>query len=1192
MQQYRLIYLSCVLVLLLATTGTAKAQSFSFNHLTTYNGLSDNNVRSLVIDKKGFLWIGTIDGLNVYDGYTVSTYRKANRPAMASNNVIHLTCDSRNRIWLGMMEGVTWVDEKRQFHRVVLYDSITDFVCRTIQDTRTYGPVLYTSLGQFYYNEKNWKWERLDWLPDMIAFSRFHDADPFDEDKIIYATDSIVMIADYAGKNVFFQKAAQDIFSVCRYSDHEVAIGKEHGLVEIIDICTGKVTKSYRFTSQLDGKKINATITEVRSAGGDGILVGTGHAGFFIIDAAGNMSHYEHNPVNKNSLGSNMTWRVLSGRNGDIFVGTSLAGVSISNINNRQADYLRLMSDSKGRFYDSYINTMLEDEQGVIWITALERLIRWDKEKNTTAFYFYQTAPIWNGSQNIQLKALCQDRNGRLWVSALGDGLAIFDKTKRTFHRLPQDTAWGIPFRSHYILDLHAGTDGNVWVASTRGLYAIDPINFKRTTSKEIPALKVLDNQRINAIKEDSKGNLWLATDNALYYFDKKQRLTKYTTQDGLASNNCYALHIDAEGRVFVGTAKGFSVFENTKWSSYTTAHGLKYDICEAITGDKDGHIWITNNKQLLRYNVDNQKFISFDENAGLTQEGFRIGSALTSRSGQLFFGSHRGLNYFLPSQLLNAPSDLQVNIYEASLNDSSFFIGTNDVLRLQYNNNSISFRFTANNMKGSYNIQYQYKLDGYEHSWQNGRDIREARYSSLPPGSYVFRVKASVNGHNWKDASNHVSIIIKPPVWKQAWFILTVAAIIFSLVYWFITNRNRKLKEKQEELEAEQAINYFASSIYETHSVKAILWDVAKNCIGRLHFEDCVIYLIDYERQVLVQRAAHGPKSPEVGDITAPIEIPLGKGITGWVALSGKAEIVDDTSKDPRYITDIQRMSSEITVPIVYDGKVLGVIDCEHSKKKFFTQKHLSILTTIASLCANKIVKAKAEAEKAKAEAVLMDTQRKMADIEMQALRAQMNPHFIFNCLNSINRYIVKSDQATASLYLTRFAKLIRLILDNSNSQSVTLTNELEALRLYIEMESIRFEKQFTYTIDIDTDVHPDSVYVPPLIIQPYVENAIWHGLLHKETAGHLQISLHRRQRNLLECIIEDNGIGRDKAKELKSKSASSKKSLGMKLTEDRLSLLGRQAQMEAVIAIQDIKTATGEAGGTRVVLKIPIDA
>jgi LytS/YehU family sensor histidine kinase len=369
-----------------------------------------------------------------------------------------------------------------------------------------------------------------------------------------------------------------------------------------------------------------------------------------------------------------------------------------------------------------------------------------------------------------------------------------------------------------------------------------------------------------------------------------------------------------------------------------------------------------------------------------------------------------------------------------------------------------------------------------------------------------------------------------------------------------------------------------------------AILWDVAKNCIGRLKFEDCVIYLLDEDTDELVQRAAHGPKSPREYEIKRPMGIPLGKGIVGSVAFTGRAEIVNDTLKDPRYIVDDERRLSEISVPIVYDGKVLGVIDCEHSKKRFFTQKHLSILTTIASLCANKIIRVRAEEEKREAQMKLMSTQQKMTEVEMQALRAQMNPHFIFNCLNSINRYIVKSDQTTASLYLTKFAKLIRRILDNSNSKTVVLTNELEALKLYIEMEALRFDKKFTYEIKVDSDFSTDSVQVPPLIIQPYVENAIWHGLLHKEENGHLSIRVSMISDTMLQCTIEDNGIGREKAKELKSKTATSRKSLGMQLTENRLGLLNKHAELNASVEIIDLQNGQEMAAGTMVILKIPV--
>jgi LytS/YehU family sensor histidine kinase len=161
---------------------------------------------------------------------------------------------------------------------------------------------------------------------------------------------------------------------------------------------------------------------------------------------------------------------------------------------------------------------------------------------------------------------------------------------------------------------------------------------------------------------------------------------------------------------------------------------------------------------------------------------------------------------------------------------------------------------------------------------------------------------------------------------------------------------------------------------------------------------------------------------------------------------------------------------------------------------------------------------------------------------------------------------------------------------LDNSNSKNVILTNELEALKLYIEMEALRFDKKFTYDVTVEDHLSTDSVEVPPLIIQPYVENAIWHGLLHKETGGHLSVRVSMADDTLLKCVIEDNGIGREKAKELKSKTATSRKSLGMQLTENRLSLLNKHAELNASVEIIDKSNGHGEGAGTKVILKIPV--
>lgn len=209
----------------------------------------------------------------------------------------------------------------------------------------------------------------------------------------------------------------------------------------------------------------------------------------------------------------------------------------------------------------------------------------------------------------------------------------------------------------------------------------------------------------------------------------------------------------------------------------------------------------------------------------------------------------------------------------------------------------------------------------------------------------------------------------------------------------------------------------------------------------------------------------------------------------------------------------------------------------------------------------------------------------KKFSVMEMQALRAQMNPHFIFNCLNSINTFILKNEPEAASDYLTKFSRLIRLILQNSNSAVVTLQNELEALHLYLDMESLRFRNKFTFHVRVGSEVELEDIEIPPLIIQPYVENAIWHGLLNKEAIGHLNIDLQVENDNLV-CIIEDDGVGRRRAAELKSKSASKSKSMGMQITAQRIKLMNELHGKQTTVDIVDLVDASGEACGTRVVL------
>ncbi|HVU55618.1 MAG TPA: histidine kinase [Puia sp.] len=211
--------------------------------------------------------------------------------------------------------------------------------------------------------------------------------------------------------------------------------------------------------------------------------------------------------------------------------------------------------------------------------------------------------------------------------------------------------------------------------------------------------------------------------------------------------------------------------------------------------------------------------------------------------------------------------------------------------------------------------------------------------------------------------------------------------------------------------------------------------------------------------------------------------------------------------------------------------------------------------------------------------------------ELEIQALRSQMNPHFIFNCLNAINRFILGHETEAASDYLTKFSRLMRMIMNHSRHSTISLTEELEVLQLYLDMEKLRFKDAFDYVILHDDELDMGEIYIPPLLLQPFVENAIWHGLMHKTERGLLTIELHA-EGDLLTCIIQDNGVGRQRAGTLKSKSAQKHKSMGLQITAERLNLLTGNGAPGHYFDIEDLYDEDGRPSGTRVVLKIRIAA
>jgi ligand-binding sensor domain-containing protein/putative methionine-R-sulfoxide reductase with GAF domain len=1192
-------------------------------------GLTNRKITQLLEDHKGYLWIGTPDGLNRFDGYSFKTFRKipGDSTSIGGNYISSLAEDKNHNIWIAFLTG-----------GISCYQSNTGKFINYPSNNGREALLPPGEITMIYADNKNEIWLgvvqsglfHLDQKTGRFthySFSNFDDPFYTPQLKKIYSTvygmhqDStgLFWLATHDGLYTFDQKSAK--FNCIRKEPLKIGVLRSDLFRTIIADTSGlwlgsfagglshynpklKLWRTFKYDTINGSMETKNIISDVAMNQRGSLWITSLDRGFglFTVGANSFLFFGDHDNFHVN-IPNKQCYKVLEDREKNIWI-SHIGG--LTKIEQRKRLFffkpLPTKHSDNGEYYD--VTSMLHDRDSIhqyIGTADADGLyvIR-PQLKDTLRISF----PTKSGEGGLKVVSdILQDKSGRVWVLTR-DYFYQLDKAKMKLLPVPLNAADNV-VRTDNFGRMMEDSKGNIWITSSvSGVFKFHPETRNVVQFRNEPGnTKSLGSDVIRTVAEDIHGKIWFGgIRGCLSILDTVTGLFRTITPDykhpnRLSSNRVWSLKADGRGNMFVGTDVGLYQFnckpdEPEIVKVYTAADGLQADVATALQTDHQDNIWAITPVCLSMINPVTKAVVTFNAQDGLVKED--IGLKLIRAPGnKMYMASIAG--YYLFDPAITKPSGDQPDVY---INSFKIFdkerifqydLIVDNEIRLRAYENFFSFEFVAIDFNRPERQQYAYMLEGFDRDWIYSGTRRYASYTNLSGGDYKFKVRASIGAGKW-GKETVIPVHINQPIHKTWWFITAVSVLFAIALFLFIRNRNKKIKGERAEVEIQTAINYFASSIYEQQTVDTILKDVARNCISRLHFEDCVIYLLDEEQRLLVPKAVYGHNNPLREAVDKAISIPMGKGIVGSVAQSGQPEVVGDTSADARYIVGDRQRFSEVTVPMISDGKVIGIIDCEHSVKDFFTDKHLSILTTIASLCANKIVRAKAQEEKEQTREMLLDTQQRMAEAEMQALRAQMNPHFIFNCLNSINRYIVKSDQATASLYLTRFAKLIRLILDNSNSKNVILANEMEALKLYIEMEALRFDKKFDYLISISPEVNADSIEVPPLIIQPYVENAIWHGLLHKEVAGRLSIEVSMSSENMLQCIIQDNGIGRAQAKELRSKSATTRKSLGIKLTEDRISLVNKHMTMNASIDILDITLPDGQAGGTKVIIKIPV--
>ena len=797
---------------------------------------------------------------------------------------------------------------------------------------------------------------------------------------------------------------------------------------------------------------------------------------------------------------------------GTVFMTTG-DGVALYHPDHQGIQYVRNYHLDGYSLPDTDIRSFTEDQHGQLWIATLSGIARINTSSGElTTFLAGEENSI--NYPSIRHLLFYHDK---LWVGTSGRGIWMYSETTSGFERpvlYPDTTASRL--EKEFIWRMVPLVNGDLFVAGGGSCYVINQDRQVRRLPDEI-----YSGISRSAI-QDSSGRIWHGTSSGLNCTNDEYELL--FRLDTMFPDRRIAAFCEWEkNRMLIGTMGLYEA--NCDRANHVTVHQRKgfpsNRFVYAMEKDAYGQIWIGTDEGLYRYDPVKDQSQSFGQADHVQMQSFNSNGLYISSTGLVYAGGKGGMNYFDPRFLDTRPFLLRpvIAAFNIADDDSTYFLSSSPI-DVPYLHRNISVEISVPDFIYSAGLQYRYRSQS-DQEWISNGNSRFLQLHHYGPDEYNLTVAASHDGVHWYE-SQPLAFVILPP-WWQRWYSVLSFILLFCIATYAVLQGIQRRKERKRQ---HAVIDYFAKSTYGDNDVDHILWDITRNCISRLGFEECVIYLLDSKRQVLVQKAAYGPKSPRQFEVVDPIEIPLGTGITGTVARTGKAEIVNDTSKDPRYVIDDEARKSEITVPIIHEGKVIGIIDSENSRKHFFTAGHLQTLTTIAGICAVKVARGLSLAEMKKAEAMVQEISTKMMETRYQNLRLQMNPHFLFNCLSSIQHLVVSQQTKEAYSYLSIFSHFLRSILQYADKNVITLEEELKMIDMYIQLERLGSDKEFTFTLEVDESLDVEDVLIPPLLVQPVIENAIWHGLMPKEGERLLAVRFSNVDDNAIACTVDDIGI------------------------------------------------------------------
>ena len=816
----------------------AQSRTISFTHLSARDGLSQNGVMAIFKDSKGFMWFGTRDGLNRYDGYSFVVFRHDNlNPKSLSNNFITVIKEDKEGIlWIGTDNGLNSFDRKDETFKV--YKNLTSN--NHSISNNTIISILSSENGDLWVgtdNGLNLKKKGAD------TFERFHN--------LVNNPNSI---------------SGNGINTIYEDSQFNIWVGtKNNGLNKLKK--GSKHFKAYKHDPKNVKSISSNNIRSIAESKDQKLWIGTTDSGISLLNEDGSFNHFKQEENNVNSLTNNRVRELVFDKDNNLWIAT-YNGLNFLNTKDLQFEVYKNSDELSNTISQNSIRSLYLDQSGFLWAGTYFGGINLINLNSKQFKYFQHNAAKKNSLSNNVVSAMVEDSKTNIWVGTEGGGLNYFDIKKQGFERV--DHFNGQKINAQTIKSLLIDSKQNLWIGThLDGLLLMDSKSKKIRTFRNIDKdLNSLTDNSVLSLLEDSSGKIWIGTESGLNLYNSKtdglskvhlkegpMSITKLfedsekniwigTKQNGLlvvnnetikhyvnipdnprslSHNTIFDIFEDSKKQLWIGTyGGGLNLLDKTEHSfiQFKVSDGIINDIVYQIEEDDKNNLWISTPNGLSKFATSTKKFKNYTPKNGLPIEEFNTNSSLRHSSGRMVFGGFNGAISFDPDEIRDSPLGPSLRLTGLKLanknvlpNDENELLkaplNETETITFSYDQNIFTIDYIALNYAHLGQNKYAYQLEGLESDWNYVDNKRSATYTNLAAGEYTFKVKAANTDGVWSKTPVVLKIIKLPPYWQTTWayiiyFMITL--LLFALIRkYFLIKLRLENNLKLEKLEKQQ---------------------------------------------------------------------------------------------------------------------------------------------------------------------------------------------------------------------------------------------------------------------------------------------------------------------------------------------------------------------------------------------------